>query len=412
MSTLKHKQKGIAAVILVISLFALFAVTALAVDMSNHYQTKTLVQNALDASALAGAKVLNDSDDTALAQDAALEVFNFHLTGKLAGSGIVPTVEFSDTLVPFVDGGAEPDFIRLTVSDYDIDYLFAQIFPDLGATQTVIGSAVAGPSPPLGTGDGEEICDLAPMLICAGLDGGGNPITTCDNPSNCYGYNAEAEELQVMKTGAGSDWEVGAGNFQMLELSCGTGGDCVRKELAGEFSSCLTIGETATTEPGNTVGPVSQGLLTRWGQYQGQLNSDEHPPDVITTETPGFNINNPEATNDFWYDDYKAASEGGPYDNVPRELGGPGAFNKRVLTVPVGNCTGTVNGSGEVEIYGAACMFLPHRPTHQGNTQNVYGQFIGECEGDGDIPEFPPGPGVGTGIYRINLYKNPDNAAT
>ena len=250
------------------------------------------------------------------------------------------------------------------------------------------------------------------MLLCAGQDAGGNPIDDCTDPSNCYGYDASAEALQVIKTGAGSGWAVGSGNFQLLELGCGTGGNCVRQELAGEFSGCLTIGDTATTEPGNTVGPVSQGLLTRWGDYRAQLNINDHPPDVITTETSGFNINNPEATNDYWYDDYKADSAAGPYDNVPKELGGTGAFNRRVIAVPVGNCTGTTNGSGEVEIYGATCMFLPHRPTHQGNTQNVYGQLIGECEGEGDIAELPPGPGVGTGIYKIILYKNPDNPAT
>ena len=264
MRTLKHKQNGIAAVVIVISLFALFAVAALAMDMSNHYVTKTLVQNALDASALAGAKVLNDSNDPVLAEDEALIVFNMHLTGKLDGEVIVPGYEFSDTLIPFVDGGVDPKFIRATVSNYDINFLLAQVIPSLGTTQTVIGSAVAGPSPPLGTGDDQEICDLAPMLICAGLDGDGNPIETCDSNDNCYGYSYDPDnpELTVMKTGSGTDWAVGEGNFQLLELTCGTGGNCVRKELAGEYESCLTIGDTATTEPGNTVGPVSDGFTT------------------------------------------------------------------------------------------------------------------------------------------------------
>ena len=84
----RYYQKGIVIPTLVISLLALFAIAGLAMDMSNHYLTKTLIQNALDASALSGAKVLNDTGDTDLAEQAALRVFNFRteffLTENLA----------------------------------------------------------------------------------------------------------------------------------------------------------------------------------------------------------------------------------------------------------------------------------------------------------------------------------------
>lgn len=405
----RHYQKGIVIPTLVISLLALFAIAGLAMDMSNHYLTKTLIQNALDASALSGAKVLNDTGDTDLAETAAQNAFNFHLTGKLEGESITPIYEFSDTLVPFVNGGVDPKFIRASVTDYNMDYYFAQIIPGLGTSQLVTGTAVGGPSPPLGNNNGDEICGIAPLLICAD-NNGGSPDLDCTDGA-CYGYEI-AEENIVMKTGSGTDWDVGAGNFQLLSLDCGTGGACVRSELAGDFTSCLEIGETVTTEPGNTVGPTAQGYNTRFGQYQGgSLNEADHPPDTVTAYDTSFDQNNPEV-NDYWYSDYKMDQALGNYDNMPLDAGGTGVASRRVLTVPVGNCTGTENGRGSVEVYGVACMFMTHPGTHAGNTQNIYGEFIGECEADGDMDEFPEGPGVGFGVYKIILYKDPDSLAS
>lgn len=407
----RYYQKGIVIPTLVISLLALFAIAGLAMDMSNQYLTKTLIQNALDASALSGAKVLNDTGDTDLAEQAALRVFNFNLTGKLEGEAITPTFEFSDTLVPFVDGGVDPLFIRASVTDYNMAYFFAQVIPGLGTTQLVTGSAVSGPSPPLGDDNGDEICGIAPLLICADVDPDTGAVDDDCSDNECYGYPIAQENI-VMKTGSGTDWDVGVGNFQLISLDCGTGGACVRSELSGEFESCLTIGESVTTEPGNTVGPTEDGYNSRFGEYQGGgMNEVDHPPDTVTAYDTSFDQANPDVNN-YWYSDYKMDQALGNHDWESADVGGYGVAGRRILTVPVGNCTGTTNGRGDVQVLGTACMFMTHPSTHAGNTQNVYGEFIGQCEGNGDMDEFPEGPGVGFGVYKIILYKDPDSLAS
>lgn len=401
------KQRGIAVPTFVIAMLALIGVGGLAIDISNHYVTKTLIQNALDSAALAGAKVLNLTDDQTQATAAALEVFNMHLSGKLSDSGIVPTIEYSNILNPFTPGGADPDYIRASVSDFDLSFFIARILPGVGDTQRVIGSAVAGPIP-LSVEPGTEICDVAPILLC------GEPGDTNCGDGSCFGYDLSTDgtpNFHELKTGAepGDDWEVGPGNFQLLSLSCGTGANCVRSGLAGgEDDLCVEVGATTQTEPGNTVGPVAQGFNTRFGQYQGgQINSVDHPSDTKTQFSPNFDPLNGDTDNSgYWYSDYVA--EGPNFS--PSPVGVPG---RRILTVPVGRCDGTENGRGDVEIYGAACMFMLKPVTQAGNTQWIHGQIIPDgCDAQGSASSTPVPPGDGSGPYKIVLYKNSDSIGT
>ena len=411
------KQKGIAIPTFTIAVLALIGIGGLAIDISNHYVTKTLLQNALDASALAGAKVLNESNDEDLASDAALTVFNMHLSGKLADSGIVPTFEYSTILNPFTPGGLDPNYIRASVSDYDISFFLARVLPGVGDTQTVVGSAVAGPLP-LSSEDGDEICGVAPILLC-----GDDSDDDCTD-GECFGYVLDDDDptYYELKTGAGSGWAVGAGNFQLLSLTCGTGGRCVRDGLAGTENLCITVGETETTEPGNTVGPVNQGFNTRFGDYTGAgMNIGDHPPDTVVYSDPGFDPGAGDfeagvTPNTFWYSDYQDVKSGGSLEHPGATIEYPaptGQDGRRILTVPVGNCTGTENGRGEVEIYGVACMFMIHPATHAGNTQFLYGQITRQgCQAEGGISETPPPVGEGLGPYEIVLYKNSDSIDT
>ena len=91
------------------------------------------------------------------------------------------------------------------------------------------------------------------------------------------------------------------------------------------------------------------------------------------------------------------------------ENGGIGVKQRRVLAIVFGDCSTTVNGQGEVPVLGLGCFFMTQRTSHSGNTQEVYGQFISECDADGTIEENPPGPGTGPALYKIILYKDPDS---
>jgi hypothetical protein len=49
--------------------------------------------------------------------------------------------------------------------------------------------------------------------------------------------------------------------------------------------------------------------------------------------------------------------------------------------------------------------------SHKGNTQEIVGQFIGECQAEGAVAENP-GAGPYMTAYKIVLYKDPDTDDT
>jgi hypothetical protein len=389
-------QRGAVMVLIAAAMVTIIAVCGLALDMAHAYLNNTRLQNALDAAALSAARVLNDGSDVATAEAAGRTTFAEYLVGELGSADPALAFEFSETLDPFAPGAIEPDarYVRTRVADFPMNVWFARILPAVGNSQSVAGTAVAGPSPPLGTGEEGEICDIAPMLVC------GDPADTDCSDDTCYGYDINAESETVLKTNAASsnDWEVGPGNFQLIQLDCGPGGDCVRQELAGGYSGCID-NDTVTTKPGNTVGPVAQGFNTRFGIYQGGMSSSEAPPDVVTHSAPNF-----------WHDEYQSYTENpANHDYIAVSEGGIGVPQRRVMAIVFGDCSTTVNGQGDVPVLGLGCFFMTQPTSHSGSEQSVYGQFVSDCKADGTIAEDPPGPGTGPALFKIILYKDPDS---
>ncbi len=418
------RQRGAVLPTVAIGMLAFIAISGLTLDMGHAYVNKTRLQNAVDAAALDAAKVLDDTDNTGLATAAALTMFTLNANGagnaelgSALGAGDVTVVtEFSDTLNPFAPGGANPDYVRVSVNSFVLQSWFIRV---LGFnTKTVAASAVAGPSPTLV----QEACDVAPMMVCEKTAGAGG----------FYGY--DMGELQVLKTGAGVDFTAGTGGFQLIRLGGGQGGAAVREGMAGDYAGCVSNDNNIPTEPGNTIGPVFQGLNCRFGACGGPLSGQQaaYPPDVIVSEvvppleyipSGTFDANGNEI---FWivavgttgppltaadvtswdYAAYQAASSGGPYDYTPVEYGGIGVYNRRVLTVPIGDCTNAPNGQGDIPLSGFGCFFLLQKAKQQGNNAEIYGQFVGDCGAQG----YPgPNPGAGPGPYIIQLYEDADS---
>jgi len=393
------KQKGISAVIVTIGLIVILGMSGLVFDLGNSYLNRTRLQNALDAAVLSGAKTLDvNGSTTADAEAEVLATFALNYAGAIDET-VVPTVEFSQTLDPFVPGAIEPDarYVRANLNNVPMPSTLIRVLPGIDEnTLAIAGSAVAGPSPPLGP----EFCNVAPLLMC------GDPSDTDCSDNECFGYTFGDEEGIELKTHSGNsnDWEVGPGNFQLIQLDCGPGGSCVRDNLAGDYNGCATVGDSVTTKPGNTVGPTAQGFNTRFGIYQGAgMNPVDYPPDTVTHSNHGS----------FWHDNYLDKQQNHDFDFEPIENGGLGVAGRRILAVPIGLCTGTTNGQGQVQVLGMGCFFMTKEASHQGNTQTIYGQLIGECEADGSISEHPPAPGTtGSILYKIILYKDPDSRDT
>ena len=380
----KHSQRGSVLVLVTISMLVLLGVTGLALDMGHAYLLKTRLQNALDAAALSGAKTLDITHDTAQAEIDARNTFDINAGDDLNETGLVPTVEFSDILFDPAQA-LDPKYIRVGLADYQQPMWFAQILPGVGNTKRITASAVAGPTPVLG-----EICDILPVMIC------GDPAgdTDCTDGA-CYGYSFDPDSTTetVLKSGSADDSGVGAGNYQLIRLGDSKGGSDIRENLAGSYENCFDTSDDIETEPGNTVGPVAQGLNTRFGIYQGPFQPDDraiYKPDLVSdTHAPSQ-----------YYSDYDAIyAAGGPFDNPDGEA------QRRIVAVPIGDCSTTTNGQGTVDLLEVACFFLT-RPAEQNGEQRIYGQFVTGCKAHGTPG---PSPDTGPGPYTIQLYKDPDS---
>jgi Flp pilus assembly protein TadG len=417
-------QRGAAMVFIVIGLAALLLAAALALDVGHATLNESRLQNAVDAAALAAAKILdNTAGNTALATTEASIAFgnNANSSGdtELAnayanGNGSIHiAVTYSATLPPFTPGSPVGPYVRVVATGYQRPTFFATL---AGIPQvTLSASAVAGPSASI-----NQSCNLAPMMVCGTAPP--NPV-----PANWdYGYVPNAPT--VMKFAANGSGAVGPGNFQLIQLPGGSGANWVRQNLAGGFQSCVVQGNSITTQPGDETGPVADGLDTRFGIYIGNLagSQAQYPPDVNTTELPGnltvatsggscsstapcimdgstvVTPSNIDTLGVFDYASYEAALNAQIYTNPPPT----GQFNRRVLSLPVGDCSGSSGGSSTIPVIGFACFFLLQHPTHTGNTDYVMGQYVGKCDTDG-VPG--PNPTAGPLPYIIQLYRDPNS---
>lgn len=393
--------------LVVIALAGLIAMAGLALDVGHLMLSKARLQNMVDAAALTAAKTLDETSSTALSTQAALQDFglnagaagNQEIGSSYAGGALQVTVQYSSTLPPFTPGSSTGPYVRVIATGFIFPAWLVQVvgLSELGTS----ASAVAGPSPTINTA-----CNLAPMMVC------GNPTPPA---STFWGYALNAPV--ALKSASPGSAQVGPGNFQLIQLG-GTGANIVRQNLAGDYASCLTSGTTVQTETGNEAGPTAQGLNTRFGQYSGSMSMAQYPPDVVTTAvSPALTV---DSSGNIWqgsteitvtnigsiynYEQYLSDEANGPYDYQPVTDGGPGVFNRRVLSVPVGDCTGTANGSTTVPLLGFGCFFLLQPVIQQGTNDYVVGQFVGNCDVNGTPG---PNPGTGPGPYIIELYHDP-----
>ena len=419
MKRMGKRQRGVVLVLVTVAMLVMVGIVGLALDGSHAMLNKTRLQNTVDAAALSAAKTLDQTrGDEALAMNEALSMVTTNAAGlgheemqaSLANGDMQVSVQFSNTLNPFVPGTTPAQYVRVQATNMRLPGWF---IPVMGfADKTVGATAVAGPSPTI-----EEICNLAPMMVC------GDP-TAAAAGDPFFGY--EMGQPDVLKTSTtGGNFEVGPGNFQLVRLDGMTGGADIRRALAGDYDACISSDDSIPTEPGNTVGPVVQGLNTRFGSYSGPMNGteDQYPPDVITDQvTPDLDYDSETDTilyegsavtsaadlTSHNYDMYLADLAAENYDNLPfdGDPSGPGAYGRRILPLPVGDCSTATNGQGDVPMMGVLCFYLLQEAEQKGNESHVYGQFIGDgCRVNG---RPGPDPVTGPGPYIIQLYKDPD----
>jgi Flp pilus assembly protein TadG len=401
----RDAQRGVTLITLAIAMLAVIAVAGLAIDIGHVVVNKSRLQATADAAALSAAKVLDVTGSTSQATAAVTNVFAInaaqHPELSTQSGNVTKTVEFSNTLVPFTPGTTPPLYVRVTISGFSI---VATLTKALGFTSfSVNANAVAGRSPSLGTA-----CNLAPMMVC------GN-----DTPG--FGYSVGQITALKLSSGSGGA-DIGPGNYRLLSIG-GNGANLVRQNLAGSYSGCGTVGNNMTTQPGNQAGPVAQGLNTRFNEYQGgNVDATTYPPDVITYQPagnsrlscqdsscativtgPGGNttITNANQYSGYNYENmYQLRLQQGSYDVSP--TGSPkGVPDRRVLAVPVGDCSGVAQGRSDLPVRGLMCVFLLQDVDQSGKGGQVFGEVLANCQVNGTPG---PAPDNSSGPYRIQLY--------
>lgn len=293
------RERGSVLATSAIGMLSILLAVGLGVDISRFYLTKTELQNAADAAALAAVSALNTSPQgITKAADRAVAAMNNYDFNKTSVSFPRANVLFAVNLDgPYLSEAsaqgqaAKIRFVQVTTQDSPVGVSFAASV--LGNSRNLSATATAGLSVPL-----NMFCNFLPVSV---IDYD-VPIT----PGTTYTFRA----------GPGSG-AVSPGNYQILAVA-GSGGKDVRTGLASGVDKCAAPGEVyqVDTKPGVTAGAVRQGLNTRFDDYQtSQVNPDDMPPDTNIKEN-------------IIYDQYKTGSP----SQAPKHTGVDG---RRVVVIPI-----------------------------------------------------------------------------
>lgn len=441
-SSLKQNQNGNVLIVFTVGLFALIAMASLALDGGHLLLNKGKLQNLVDAAALHAATEMDGGATHEQARTAAIEMIQLNIAHndhlELANAIDLSNtdntvdqittqlkVEFSQDADPFIiDSDESAKYVKISLSGLNLNNFLANIF---NFNKQVSATALAGPSSDISN------CyqDLVPMVVCAD--------TTNANVDGANEYGLKEYSLNLMKIGSNSNSPIGPGNFQLLRLGSNSGAADIRAAMAGESGSgttCFDTGignQSVPTEPGNTVGPVAQGLNTRMGQWQGPVNSSDHLRDTnicegntIALNSSGDDLEADASSKSYTYAEYKADAldytNTGDYacdstnpipnnsSDIISEIDGDtqiASSNRRILQVVIAQCDGAANGANTLDFLDIGCFFLTQKVGHSGQTSYVVGEFInsgGNCS-DSGTPSITPVDNAGP--YKIVLFHVP-----
>jgi Flp pilus assembly protein TadG len=280
---LRADERGMSFVYVGLGFMAFMAATTLAIDVGMFMTARTQAQSSADAGALAGAVALafNDYDNRTATGPAVQSAVNTSSANNVMGENV--SVKPGDVTFPVSPSGlsnrVHVKVYRTEARDNPVDTLIASIF---GIDHTdIVAEATAEAS------RATKVKCVKPFLIpdrwtekqtgpwdandtFEMFDNHGNPVPNPDiyngdlNSPNYTGYNPIRDkglEL-ILRAGSGNNIEPTAyfswnmpGNEQGV-----IGGDWYRDNIANCNSAYIKPGEMAIQEPGNMVGPTSQGI--------------------------------------------------------------------------------------------------------------------------------------------------------
>jgi Flp pilus assembly protein TadG len=445
----RKSERGNVLVYTVLSAFFLFMAVGLGVDLSHLYMAKTELQNAADASALAGASALklSTSEKIPTAVDRAnniMSVNKYNFNNKTFTT--TPLIEFAKNLngtykTPDTMTAAEKTaarFIRVTTPSVAVNTFFA--IPFLGLSKNLTAKATAGLSVP----GNISVC-IAPLsavscppndATCSLCDrddklypnctsskywgncGGADPYALQTVPKNgpddpdgnglcdpkkefckkCT-YNIRSEG----KSGGGP----AAGNFQILRCA-GTGAAAVRQALAAYGTNCncglVSVQDTVQTQPGVDSGAVRQGLNVRFDDYDGGLKyGTDMPPDTNIAQGDPIGTGSNKVWPGISWGQYQG-TEAPAVTPVAPKTGEVGADNRRVLIIPIIPLNEFTDSTGTQTVHvGSLAGFFMRAQVSGGTGGDIQVEYIG-----GDVTSvigFDPNDDNITNIVTPVLYR-------
>ena len=406
-----RNQRGVTLVLVAIAMLALVAMAGLAIDVSRLVENQARLQATVDAAAMSAAKALDDTTSTNLAFRAAFHTFfsNARRDPDLRDSFVVPNIQFSAG-IPFAPGTTPAQYVQVTAPFVRVPVSLSMLF--LHRREFFLNAtAVAGPSPTL-----NNASNLTALMMCGTAATPATPV---------FGFSVGQVIGLQLSSGAPLP---SFNNVNYLTLSSGVYSE--DQDFAGAYSTASTVGNSDPTATGTAATSgvlVADGLDTRFNEYlAGDVNPGAYPPDVITTQPAltdpnrlqcapggggactvqngaGVTITNSSQIPNYSYEGmYLPSVLAGAYNNPPAPTG-DGVFNRRVLAVPVGDCTQSTPAGGPVPVLGFACVFTLQDVDSLGdpNTAQVFGEVLQSCQVNGTPPQFPNNA---PGVYSIQLY--------
>jgi Flp pilus assembly protein TadG len=300
---LHRDERGMTFAFVATGLMAFLAASTLAVDVGMFMTARSQAQNAADAGALAGAVALafDDYDDRSASGPAVQSAMEMALNNEVMKGAV--SVEPGDVTFPAAPNGdfnrVRVDVYRTTERSNSVATLIGPIFGVPTVDIVAMATAEAAPANAMTCVKPFTIPDRwveksngpwTPDSEFNRYDKSGKLLPNADvyippGESGYAGYNAMADKGTLLTIRAGTGNNVSPSFYFSWAMEGGTGADWYKENIAGCNQAKFTYGAEMTAEPGNMVGPTTQGiddLIAKdpdayWDTATNSLKTSMHP---------------------------------------------------------------------------------------------------------------------------------------
>jgi hypothetical protein len=274
---LRADERGMSLVFVGLGMMGFLAATTLAIDVGMLLTARSQAQNSADAGALAGATALafNDFSDRSSTGPAVQSTVNTSLANQVVG-GVVSVTPGDVTFPTDASGVADRVHVqvyRTGARQNAVPTLMAQLFGINQADITAEATAEASPAnaetcvKPFTIPDKWNEMQTGPWDPTDTFDMFDNKGNLLPNPdvyipadqAGYTGYNAVRDKGLEIVLKANNGTNVSPSFYNPWDLPGSTGASDYRNNIDTCNTAIVPIGEDMTVEPGNMVGPTSQG---------------------------------------------------------------------------------------------------------------------------------------------------------